>query len=143
MDSAHVCTCGKRGSLRIRGSPWTLYRATELAESLFLLTITACVLPIGPVSLSNAMVCDERQTETWYTDTGGGFGSAAGRLLREGTHKTQTNAACERLAQEGTIFHTFNSNAIFFNHCNSEDRKYVYSFTILASMWLQLVYVIT
>jgi len=47
-----------------------------------------------------------------------------------------------------SIFHTFrqeceraNRNAAFFNHCNPEDGKcklHVYSFTILASVWLQL-----
>jgi len=45
-------------------------------------------------------------------------------------------------------FHTFrqeferaNRNATFINHCNSEDGKcelHVHSFTILASVWLQL-----
>ena len=47
-----------------------------------------------------------------------------------------------------SYFHTFrqefertNRNATFFNHCNSEDGKcelHVLSFTILASVWLQL-----
>ena len=38
-------------------------------------------------------------------------------------------------------FERANRNAAFFDHCNSEDGKcelHVHSFTILASMWLQL-----